>query len=166
MERELLMLGLLGQNEMYGYQINEIIETQIGSSLNLTKPTTYRLLQKMADEGWVRYRDEKEGNRPTRRVYDITQEGREQFLEMLRTSLGTYEQAENPSVIGLVFLNQLRKREANQLLQTRLDMLRTLLDETIANASKREEFSILLENEILHLSAEIEWLDGVIEEMR
>lgn len=165
MEREILLLGLLRQNEMYGYQINEIIETQIGSSLKLTKPTTYRLVQKMAEEGWVSFRDEKEGNRPTRRVYAITPEGSERFQEMLKTSLATFEGAENPSVIGLAFLAGLRRREATTLLQTRLESLRTMLEEKIAGASQREEFSILVENEILHLSAEIEWLSGVIAEL-
>jgi DNA-binding PadR family transcriptional regulator len=166
MEREILLLGLLRQNEMYGYQINEIIKTQVGSSLKLTKPTTYRLLQKMAGEGWVSFRDEKEGNRPTRRVYAITPKGTEQFLEVLRSNLASYEQAENPSVIPLAFMDRLRRREATQLLEARLDTLRGLLDEKIASAAEREDFSILLENEILHLSAEIEWLVGVIEDLR
>ena len=59
MERELLLLGLLRQNEMYGYQINEMIDSQFGGSINLTKPTAYRTLHNMAKENLITFHEEK-----------------------------------------------------------------------------------------------------------
>ena len=37
MERKLLLLGLLRQHEMYGYQINDLIDAHLGSNITLTK---------------------------------------------------------------------------------------------------------------------------------
>jgi DNA-binding PadR family transcriptional regulator len=165
MERELLLLGLLSQNEMYGYQINEMIKTHVSASIRLTKPTAYRLLHSMADDGWVTFREEKEGNRPTRRVFSITNQGTGKFQELLKHSLANYVEIENPSVIGLAFLGGLRRREATSLLETRLETLRAMLDEKIGGATEAQDYSLLVENQILHLSAEIEWLIGVIAEV-
>ena len=63
MERKLLLLGMLRENEMYGYQLNEFLETHLGSAVQLKKPTAYNLLNKMAADGWISYREEQEGNR-------------------------------------------------------------------------------------------------------
>ncbi|MGD8597706.1 MAG: helix-turn-helix transcriptional regulator, partial [Anaerolineae bacterium] len=75
MERELLLLGLLRSQDMHGYQLHEAIDSHLGMGVQLTKPTAYRLLSNMADDGWVTFREEQEGNRPPRRVYAITPKG-------------------------------------------------------------------------------------------
>ena len=91
MERKLLLLGLLRSQEMHGYQINELIDAHLGTSIQLKKPTVYKLLATMVDDGWIRYYEEQEGNYPTRRVYQITPEGEEAFQRLLRQSLADYQ---------------------------------------------------------------------------
>jgi DNA-binding PadR family transcriptional regulator len=49
MERKLLLLGMLRFNRLYGYQINEMIDVHLGTSIKLTKPTAYRFLNQMTD---------------------------------------------------------------------------------------------------------------------
>ncbi|MFA9564800.1 MAG: SDR family oxidoreductase [Acidimicrobiales bacterium] len=51
MERKLLLLGLLRSHEMYGYQLNEFIDSHLGATVHLKKPTAYRLLNTMVDDG-------------------------------------------------------------------------------------------------------------------
>jgi DNA-binding PadR family transcriptional regulator len=163
MERKLLLLGLLRQNEMYGYQINEVIDAQIGSSIRLTKPTAYRILHRMAEDGWVTFREEKEGNRPTRRVYAITKSGESHFEDLLRQSLREFKPLENESVISLAYLSMISKRDARALLETRREELSRELQEKIEDQTDHGLFQIVIENRVLHLSAELEWLKGVIE---
>ena len=78
-----VLLGLLRQHDLYGYQINEMIDAHLGSSINLTRPTAYRLLHNMAEQGWISYREEKIGKRPTRRIYALTASGEAAFQELL-----------------------------------------------------------------------------------
>ena len=95
MERKLLLLGLLLSHEMYGYQLNEVLDAHLGS-INLKKPTIYKLLDQMANDGWLAFRDEREGNRPTRRVYAITDDGIKTFHRILREQLADYRPADFP----------------------------------------------------------------------
>jgi len=84
MERKLLLLGLIRMQEMHGYQINELIDAHLGTSIQLKKPTAYKLLEAMMKDGWITDREEQEGNYPTRRVYSITPEGNAAFQRLLR----------------------------------------------------------------------------------
>ncbi len=88
MERKLLLLGLLYSHEMHGYQLNEVLDTHLGTSIQLKKPTVYKLLNQMATDGWLTFREEREGNRPNRRVYAITEQGGEVFQRLLRETAG------------------------------------------------------------------------------
>lgn len=53
MERELLLLGLLQQQEMHGYQLHEFIDSYMQTCVDLKKSTAYYLLEKMAKDGFL-----------------------------------------------------------------------------------------------------------------
>jgi DNA-binding PadR family transcriptional regulator len=61
MERKLLLLGILRQQEMHGYQLFDFIEQGLSTCTNLTKPTAYYLLKQMAEEGWIVVEHSQEG---------------------------------------------------------------------------------------------------------
>ena len=56
----------------------------MSTSVHLTKPTAYRLLNQMVEDGGVMFYEELESNHPTRRVFSITPEGERAWQ---RTSL-------------------------------------------------------------------------------
>jgi DNA-binding PadR family transcriptional regulator len=163
MERELVLLGLLSDEELYGYQINEMVETYLGSSINLTKPTAYRILHSFAENGLITFRDEKEGNRPTRRVYKITKAGRDHFKDLLKQGLREFKPMENVNAISLAFLGNISNREAKSLLEERRAELTKTLDSYFEDDTELGNFELVVENRILHLSAELEWIKGVID---
>ena len=162
MERELLLLGLLRQTEMYGYQINEFIDAHLGSSINLTKPTAYRLLQNMAEQGWVSFREEKVGKRPTRRIYTLTERGDEQFQEMLKVCLGQFQPAEQTSTVCLAFLDTFPPKEALPLLEKRRGAINELLASMKSDDSHHGAFQHIIDHQIRHLETDLEWLSEVI----
>jgi DNA-binding PadR family transcriptional regulator len=162
MERKLLLLGLLLQHDMYGYQINDLIDAHLGSSIKLTKPTAYRLLHNMAEQGWISYREEKSGNRPTRRIYVLTEKGEAEFLEMLRGCLGQYEPAEHASTICLAFLDNLPPEEVPPLLEKRRTTMEELLAAMKSDQSHHGAFQFTIDHQIRHLETDLEWLSEVI----
>ena len=117
MERRLLLLGLLRQHEMYGYQINDLIDAHLGTSINLTKPTAYRLLHQMTADGLISFREEKVGKRPTRRIYTITPRGEVEFQELLTESLSVFKPSEQTSSISLAFMDTIPPGEVVPLLE-------------------------------------------------
>ena len=162
MERKLLLLGLLRSHEMHGYQLNEFIDSHLGATVHLKKPTAYRLLNKMADDGWVTYREEREGNRPPRRVYSITSQGEAAFQQLLRESLADYKPVDFLGNIGLLFLDAIPVKEALSLLQKRRAIVENLLQSAHAHGEHQGSSQLILSRQIRHLSTELEWLDKVM----
>jgi DNA-binding PadR family transcriptional regulator len=166
MERKLLLLGLLRMQDMHGYQLNDIIDSHLGSSVHLTKPTAYRLLGQMTDDGWITHREEQEGNRPTRRVYAITSEGEAAFQRLLRESLSSYKPAEFQSDISLAFLDLIPVEEALSLLQQRRSIIEELLQTFQTHGEHHGGFHLMIDHRIRHLSTELEWLDEIIAQIK
>ena len=166
MERELLLLGLLRSQDMHGYQLHEAIDSHLGMGVQLTKPTAYRLLSNMAEDGWVTFREEQEGNRPPRRVYAITQQGEVAFQRLLRENLANYQPSDFTCHIGLAFLDELRAEEALPLLRRRRAAMEELLESTRVYGEHPGSLQLMLERQVHLLAAELEWLDTVIAQLQ
>lgn len=166
MERELLLLGLLRNHEMHGYQLYEIIDRHLGTSVHLKKPTAYRLLNRMSGDGWITSREEREGNRPPRRVYAITPEGEKAFQRLLRESLADYKPTEFHSDISLAFLDHLPVEESLTLLLRRRSTIDSLLQTMLAVDKHHGSFQLAIEHRRHHLSTELKWLDEVIDQIK
>jgi DNA-binding PadR family transcriptional regulator len=165
MERKLLLLGLLRIQGMYGYQLNDVIDSHLGTSIHLKKPTAYDLLKKMAADGWVTHSEEREGNRPPRRVYAITPEGEGAFQTMLRESLADYKPAQFYSDISIGFLDEIPAHEALPLLHTRRAIVEDLLRTVSEHQDHPGSFRLVIDHQIRHFSTELEWLDAVIKQL-
>lgn len=166
MQRKLLLLGLLRNHEMHGYQINELIDMHLGTSVQLTKPTAYRLLDQMAEDGWITYHEEKVGNRPTRRIYAITEKGEVQFKELLKACLGDYRPANYAGAVCLAFMDALPPEEILPLLEKRRSSLENLLAASTSDESHHGSFQLVIEHEIRHLKTELEWLTDIITHLK
>ena len=166
MERKLLLLGMLRSNNLYGYQINELIDVHLGSSVHLTRPTAYRYLNQMTEEGWITFSEEQEGNRPTRRVYAITPEGESTFQSLLRESLTHFEPAASHSAISIAFIDALPPEEALPLLQKRLELISEMQANLQVDEVHEGGFAYLIVHQVRNLDTELEWLDEIIEHVQ
>jgi len=161
MERKLLLLGMLRMQEMHGYQINEFIDAHLGISVQLKKPTVYKLLGSMEDDGWISSREEQEGNYPPRRVYAITEVGESSFQQLLRDNIAVYQPSSYLGNIGIVFLDALESEEAVILLAERRQKVMELMQDLNKHEEVLEGFSMMLSYHHQHLNAEMKWLDEV-----
>ena len=166
MDRELLLLGLLRQSDMHGYRLNEFIERAMATCVDLKKPTAYFLLDKMVGQGWITQHEEREGNRPPRRVYRVTAEGEAQFQALLRANLAQYHAAKFTSDIGLAFADALAPAEALDLLRQRRAVILDALDETRAAPQHHGSLHWLIQHRLFHLETELRWLDQVIAQLQ
>lgn len=169
MERELLLLGLLRNQEMHGYQIAEFLDGHYGMFFELKKATAYHLLGKMKEKGLVSAREEQEGNRPPRRVYAITDKGETVFQEILRESLAQFRPAAFPDNVAMLFLGALPSAEANELLEMRQRRITELLEHVQAHMRAHESEELdpppLLIHRQKYLATELEWLGEVIDRL-
>ncbi len=166
MEIELLLLGLLRQHEMYGYQINDLIESHLSYGVNLTKPTAYRILHHLAEKGLIRFHDEQVGKRPTRRIYSISGKGEARFQELLRVSLGHYEPIDTINTVSMAFINELPLDEVLPLLEERRKSVEMLIAQIRSDENLNGDFQYTINHHLLHLETDLEWLSGLINHMK
>lgn len=163
MNRELLLLGLLRQSEMHGYKIIEFIERDLAMCTDLKKPTAYFLLDKMVQNGWISWTEEREGNRPPRRTYQILPDGEVEFQKLLRESLANYDPIKFADDIALAFADSLSQAELLDLLQHRRSVLLTLI-EAIGLAPTHQGFvQFIIDHQRMHLESELRWMDELQE---
>ena len=162
MEKKLLLLGILRGHDMHGYQMNETLAQDAGIGITLKKANAYKLLNQMAADGWITYREEREGNRPPRRVYTIAPPGEAAFQRLLRESLAIYAAPQMPSVIAYDYLNELPVDEAVALLKERRQKARERFDQL--EEIPKEMLQVHMGMIYLHryYAAELEWMDEII----
>lgn len=81
---ELLVLYLLQQEEMYGYQIVQTLQRKSGGRYVLLEGSLYLLLTKMEETGLISGRTELVGKKRIRRYYKINQEGIERYNSLIK----------------------------------------------------------------------------------
>lgn len=166
MDNKLLLLGLLRRQEMHGYGLNEFIDRQLAFCTDLKKPTAYFLLNKLASDGWIAEEQVQAGNRPTRRVYRLTEEGEAAYQRLLRENLCDYSPIISPGDIGLAFVDSLEPLEAIALLQQRRKALVGHIESIMDAPEHQGSPAWVLEHQRRYLSCELEWLDEIISKLK
>lgn len=84
---ELALLGFLRQRPMHGYEIYQTLAepTELGMVWRLKQSQLYALLGRLEGEGYLVAEVEAQGSRPPRKVFHLTEAGREAFLTWVRT---------------------------------------------------------------------------------
>lgn len=166
MDDKLLLLGILKQSEMHGYQLYDFIEQNLTTCTTLKKPSAYFLLGKMEQEGLVRVAEQRVGNRPPRKVYRLTEKGEQLFEQWLQENLSQYTPSIFPDDIGIAFLDQIPREQALRLLQIRLEKMQAHLAELEALPPHPGSAAYLIRHQIHHLSHEIQWLKELLQDLQ
>lgn len=165
MDTALLILGLLRGWDSHGYQLMDFLEKRLSYLVDLKKPTTYALLERLRRNGYVTMTIEREGNRPERRVYQVTPEGEAYFFGRLRENLRSFARPRFPDAIGIYFLQALPPEEAEALLSERLSALEHELQEFRPKVSAHAGLAAqpVLDHYVTLLEAERVWLLSLLQ---
>ncbi len=161
MRRELLILGLLRQENMHGYRLAEWITHNLGQSADLKRPTAYFLLEKMTDLGWVSFADHQQGHRPMKRVYSITPQGETEFFRLLRIALATLPKGFEVDV-AVTFLMALSVDEAVTLLSERGRQIADRMAQLSQAQGHAAPAAWVIEQQLRHLKTEQLWTEELI----
>jgi DNA-binding PadR family transcriptional regulator len=166
----LVLLGLLHERPLYGYEIKQIIEEHMGDWTSIAFGSIYFALDKLAEESFVeKIATEQTGGRPSRSVYQITQAGDAEFLRLLREGWQKVEQEYYEIDICLFFMERLSKAEIRNYLQSRLAILEESLKhltihekEQLENPHVPIQAKAIFSHTRLHLQSELEWTREVL----
>lgn len=80
---EVLALHLLSKEDMYGYQITQVMEEKSGGRFTMLEGTLYLILYKLVDAGYLSTYSKLVGKKRTRRYYHLEDKGREYLDRIL-----------------------------------------------------------------------------------
>ena len=133
---ELAILSLIAEQPRHGYDIEQVIEargmrewTEIGFS------SIYYLLKKMEKDGMIEsHLQPPEGKGPARKVYSITQPGKQAQLEGTLAALSTPQTGSAPFLLGLSNYPVVSQEQALSALNTYADRLDGTLNHMLQRA--------------------------------
>ena len=160
------ILGLLAQRPRHGYDLRSAFSAVVGGEENWdVKPAQiYTTLDRLEEAGLVERQSEiGEGDEPGRRIYAITQEGRNTLQEWFASGV-VPEHQRDEFFVKLMTALVSGEQNVGRLVQTQRV---TLFQELHAATAMRDSYNphtemaqiLLLDKAIMHLEADLRWLD-------
>ncbi|HZX01315.1 PadR family transcriptional regulator [Kribbella sp.] len=131
------VLGSLSERPMHPYEISTTLRARgKDQSIKVNYGSLYSVVSSLEKHGFVEAQETvREGNRPERTVYRITDAGQAEFEDWLTELVGTPSREFHPLEAGLAYLPGLSPDRAVELLEQRL----TAVDAEIATAVQAHE---------------------------
>ncbi|MDQ0193598.1 DNA-binding PadR family transcriptional regulator [Paenibacillus wynnii] len=84
---ELFVLGELSIQAKHGYELQFMLKSSVGPIRQISSGTLYPLISRLVKSGYISQRDElQEGGRP-RKIYELTENGRQRFIDLMAAPL-------------------------------------------------------------------------------
>jgi DNA-binding PadR family transcriptional regulator len=171
----LAILGLLQEQPMHPYEMASTLrERHKDSSFKVNSGSLYDTVESMVRQGWIEPTETaRDGRRPERTVYALTQAGQEEFVrwvdELIRTPVAEY-----PRFMAAVsYLGALGPDRASDALAERAEHLRRRIEEaqdvladTVGSGRIPRLFMIEVECAVHAWDAELAWTRRTIAEIR
>ena len=157
-------LALLAKQPAHGYELKQALDSTFGPGwppLNFGQ--IYTTLSRLERDGLVHSQDVPQEGRPGKRVYELTPQGRQALQEWVDTSTtGTHIKDDFFMKVVLARLSGIAE-PATLIERQRMEYLQAIkdMDNLITTQSPDEDPAALLlvEGTILHLRADLKWLD-------
>lgn len=172
------LLGFLNYTNMTGYELKQHFDQSVHHFWNANLSQIYPTLSQMVEEGLLTMEVEYQENRPNRKVYHITDAGREELQRWLREPMDL-QPIRHAFLIKVFFGGSLGKEEIaaqlrhnlelhRKLLATYLGPVQEVLQQNIRATSLEREglyWGLTLEAGIKQEKTWIEWLEEAIKKI-
>ena len=170
---EIAVLTLLRQGPMHPYQMRRLLKLRyLDEILELRHGSLYHAIGRLERAGRIAVEaTEREGKRPERTTYRITEAGEAELLAALRKMIATPRHEASDFMAAMSFLVHLEPDEARQRLEERCRELEQKIGEReglLALVWKQVPRIHLVESEYLLAMkrAELEWTRRLVEQIR
>lgn len=168
MKVQFYILGLLLRyGSQHGYRLKQTVEENISDFAQIKLPTIYYHLERLEEKGCVLASFDKDGNRPEKTIYTITEKGEKYFYTLLKKIYAEGFRLELPLDGVLFFRDQINNEEfvkiishARQTAAEKLKQVTAHRDATLGLVpdSAKAETQAIFDHHICHLKAELQWL--------
>ncbi|HET6614833.1 MAG TPA: PadR family transcriptional regulator [Dehalococcoidia bacterium] len=167
------LLGLISYQPMTGYEIKQFFDSSIAHFWNAELSQIYPALKALEDAEYVIKHVEVQENRPNRKIYEITDAGREEFLRWMRTPTPPAG-LRDPFLIKIFLGTELPVEDTLVLMRRQMEehqkviaFSETVLRDRIAHAVEHEKFTtqhalywtLTLEMALAYRRAYVDWCE-------
>ncbi len=156
-----VLLGLLMSGPRHGYELYQELENNLGPVWRIGLSQLYLQLKQMEQAGLVASHAEAQANRPARKVYQITKEGREAFLSWLQQPTPGLRLLRVEFLLRLYLFHRLSLPGLEQLVTAQAAVCRTQADRFGQAAAEAGDsfLRLVYEFRLGQIEAAIHWLD-------
>ena len=164
MSHRYLILGLLAEEPMTGYDIHKHIKVVLRAVTNASYGTLYPTLHKLLEEGAVQVEEVEQAGRPAKKIYRITKHGQAALADWLKQPPAA-DSIKREFLLKLYFAKNLSAPELQTLLAERRDEIQARLASLCAERDAIHDIRQrwLLDYSVALCRAEMEWLKQVID---
>jgi DNA-binding PadR family transcriptional regulator len=164
-----LFLALLSKQPTHGYDLLQTYQALFSAVLPpLNAGQIYTTLSRLERDGLVEDHSVEQEGKPDKRIYQLTEQGQQSLLDWYAKPLtgprikdNFYMKLISAKMSGLVDIQQLIDDQRRQYLQSLHDLNNLALQ---ADVSDDPGKILLIQRAVLHLKADLEWLDLCEEE--
>ena len=119
-----ILLDLICEKPLNAYEIiKQLNYMNVKWWFNIADSTVYSTLKALEKKNYIVGATEKVGNMPNRTVYSLSDKGKSEFQDTLRSSILQFNYDTNIFSIAAFFLNTFNPDEQSDLLQKRIQIL-------------------------------------------
>ncbi|OKP88505.1 MULTISPECIES: PadR family transcriptional regulator [Paenibacillus] len=167
------ILGLLNNEPMTGYDIGKEFSKDLGEFWNAKHSQIYPELKKLFDEGLIVYEIQISGEILEKKMYSITEEGKEAFLKWLKQAEPLEPTPKDVFRLRMYFSNHLDVPTRIHLLEHQLLQHQERLQHLRKNNERHQSIPphdsvdfgdyFILDGAILRETVTIQWLENFIQ---
>lgn len=128
MDVKTILLGCLFDRSLSGYDLKKLFSLSFAFFSGLSYGSIYPALKKLERKGLIAMKLEIQQSAPNRKVYTITEAGRQAFLNSLKSPFGL-ERYKNALLMRMFFFARLSKKERIKAAHDYLDQVRSVAEQ-------------------------------------
>jgi len=170
---DILLLALLKNKPSHGYEIKKRVQETLGGAVMLNNNILYPALRRFEEMGAVKGDLVPQAGSPPRRVYRLTEDGKELLRGMLEDFPPKLAADDAEFLVRLAFFHVLGKEARLDILATRRGLLKgqadhlgQMLTRARQNVARHPFAPRLVEFQLGQKQREIEWIDELAEAVR
>ncbi|RKX97600.1 MAG: hypothetical protein DRP55_08855 [Spirochaetes bacterium] len=158
--QEYMILGLLFNGPMYGYEVHHYFKTKLDRLLYTGISQVYALLKGLEKKDMVRCKTEIQENRPPKKIYSITPHGKNSLIKWLRTPVKNIRDLRVEFLSKLFLIKETKIYKVYELVDQEIELLEKKSDKIkkVEIASKNDFEHLVLKFRLSQIDAAINWL--------
>ncbi|MBW2409723.1 MAG: PadR family transcriptional regulator [Deltaproteobacteria bacterium] len=140
MDVKTILLGSLFDKSLSGYDLKKIFSLSFAFFSDLSYGSIYPALKKLEQAGLITMKLEIQENAPNRKVYTITEAGKQSFLNSLKSPFGL-ERYKDALLMRMFFFEHLSKQERLDAAGNYLEQVKSVAGQLEAGRAEVEAYA-------------------------